>query len=45
MIKLENVLNVDFGLISNLGPTDEVKTCEAGDQPTKIIDKVLDELR
>ena len=40
-----NVLSVDFGLISNLGPTDEVNRLEAGDPPTKIIDKVLDELR
>ena len=44
-LRWNNVLTVDFDFISNLGPTDEVKRLEADDQPTKIIDKVLDELR
>ena len=44
-IRWEMKLCLNFDLISVVGPTDEIERLEADGQPTKILDKVLEELR
>ena len=44
-IRWEMKLCLNFDLISVVGPTDEIERLEANDQPTKILEKVLEELR